>query len=115
VFRSILTRLALLTAFAFAQTLPAAHATDASTDPTEHAAVKPRLPQGAVLHREQYDAAAADAHIVTYNERLSTYNTRFGLPGNWSDRVLERLKGPESMAGRHRLRETLERLGLPSR
>jgi nitroreductase len=84
-------------------------------DPTEHAAVKPRLPQGAVLHREQYDAAAADAHIVTYNERLSTYNTRFGLPGNWSDRVLERLKGPESMAGRHRLRETLERLGLPSR
>jgi homoserine O-acetyltransferase len=38
VFRSILTRLALLTAFAFAQTLPAAHAADASTDPTEHAA-----------------------------------------------------------------------------
>jgi nitroreductase len=84
-------------------------------DPTEHAGIKPRLPQGAVLHREQYDDAAADAHIAIYDERLSAYNTRFGLPGNWSNRVLDRLKGPESMAGRHRLRETLERLGLPSR
>jgi nitroreductase len=84
-------------------------------DPTEHAGIKPRLPQGAVLHREQYDDAAADAHIAIYDERLSAYNTRFGLPGNWSNRVLDRLKDPESMAGRHRLRETLERLGLPSR
>jgi nitroreductase len=84
-------------------------------DPTENADIKPRLPQGAVLHRERYGAADADAHIATYDERLATYNTRFGLRGNWSDRVIERLKGPESMAGRHRLRETLERLGLPSR
>ena len=83
-------------------------------DPTEHAGVKPRLPQGAVLHHEQYDASA-DAHIAAYDERLSAYNTRFGLTGNWTSRVLERLRGPESMAGRHRLRETLERLGLPSR
>jgi nitroreductase len=84
-------------------------------DPTERADIKPRLPQAAVLHHERYDAAAADAHIAVYDERLSTYNTRFGLAGNWSNRVLARLKGPESMAGRHRLRETLERLGLPSR
>ena len=84
-------------------------------DPTERADIKPRLPQAAVLHHERYDAAAADAHIAVYDERLSTYHTRFGLPGNWSSRVLARLKGPESMAGRHRLRETLERLGLPSR
>jgi len=84
-------------------------------DPGEHAAVKPRLPQGAVLHRERYDAEVADAQIADYDERLSSYNARFGLRGNWSSRVLERLKGPESMAGRHRLRETLERLGLASR
>ncbi|GAA1615408.1 NADPH-dependent oxidoreductase [Catellatospora bangladeshensis] len=83
-------------------------------DPAEQAGVKPRLPQGAVLHREQYDVAA-DAHIAAYDERLSAYNGRFGLSGNWSDRVLERLRGPESMAGRHRLREVLERLGLHSR
>lgn len=84
-------------------------------DPPELADIKPRLPQAAVLHRERYHADAADAHIAVYDERLSIYNSRFGLAGNWSNRVLARLKGPESMAGRHRLRETLERLGLPSR
>ncbi|MBF9128754.1 NADPH-dependent oxidoreductase [Plantactinospora sp. S1510] len=85
-----------------------------SPDPTEHAGIKPRLPQGAVLHHERYDADAADAHISTYDGRLASYNTRFGLRNNWSSRVLDRLRGPESMAGRHRLRGTLERLGLPS-
>ncbi|WP_242424268.1 nitroreductase family protein, partial [Frankia sp. EI5c] len=83
-------------------------------DPTEQADVKPRLPQQAVLHRERYDVTA-DAHIPTYDARLAAYNARFGLDGNWSDRALARLAGPESMAGRHRLREILERLGLPSR
>ena len=84
-------------------------------DPTENAGIKPRLPQGAVLHRERYDAATADALIGTYDERLAAYNSRFGLPGNWTARVLARLAGPQSLSGRHRLREHLERLGLPSR
>ncbi|WP_242495065.1 nitroreductase family protein [Nocardioides zhouii] len=84
-------------------------------DPTEDAGVKPRLPQQAVLHHEQYDAGLADAHLATYDERLATYNARHGLAGAWTDRVLTRLAGPESMAGRHRLREALERLGLPVR
>jgi nitroreductase len=83
-------------------------------DPTENAGIKPRLPREAVLHLERYDTAA-DKHIDPYDETLKTYNTRFGLPGAWSDRVLARLAGPASMAGRHRMRSTLERLGLPSR
>ena len=84
-------------------------------DPAERAGVKPRLPQAAVLHHETYDAAAADAHIGTYDERLADYNGRFGLRGGWSERVLSRLRGPEALAGRHVLRASLERLGLPSR
>ncbi|GIF16023.1 NADPH-dependent oxidoreductase [Actinoplanes teichomyceticus] len=84
-------------------------------DPSEAAGVKPRLPQAAVLHREVYDAAAADAHIPAYDRRLAAYHRRYGLGGDWSQRVLTRLRGPESMAGRHRLREILDRLGLPSR
>jgi len=84
-------------------------------DPTEQAGVKPRLPQQAVLHHEQYDAELADAHLAAYDERLGAYNARWGLDGAWTDRVLTRLAGPESMAGRHRLREALERLGLPVR
>ena len=83
-------------------------------DPAERADVKPRLPQAAVLHRERYDEAADD-HVPLYDERLAAYNRRFGLKGNWSHRVLTRLKGPESMGGRHLLREVLERFGLPSR
>ena len=84
-------------------------------DPTEDAGVKPRLPQDAVLHHETYDAARADRHLDVYDERLADYNERHGLSGAWSDRVLTRLAGPESMAGRHRLREALEELGFPVR
>jgi nitroreductase len=84
-------------------------------DPTEQAGIKPRLPQQAVLHHERYDPARADQHLDAYDKKLSAYNARFGLTGTWTSRVLSRLKGPESMAGRHTLRETLTRLGLPSR
>jgi nitroreductase len=84
-------------------------------DPAEEAGIKPRLPQAAVLHHETYDAGRADAHIAVYDDRLAAYNQRFGLPGNWSQRVLTRLRGPESMAGRHLLRDILRRRGLPSR
>ncbi|KLL09853.1 NADPH-dependent oxidoreductase [Protofrankia coriariae] len=84
-------------------------------DPAEHAGIKPRLPRAAVLHHERYDAAASDLHIPVYDRRLGEYNARYGLPGAWSDRVLERLAGPRSLSGRDRLRAALERLGLPSR
>ncbi|MFC7502694.1 nitroreductase family protein, partial [Nocardioides sp. GCM10030258] len=84
-------------------------------DPEEQAGVKPRLPQQAVLHHEQYDADLADEQIDTYDDRLAAYNHRFGLTGRWTDRVLSRLAGPQSMAGRHELRAHLEARGLPSR
>ncbi|MGU3502136.1 NADPH-dependent oxidoreductase [Mycobacterium sp. C31M] len=84
-------------------------------DPTENAGIKPRLPQRAVLHHEQYDAAAADEQVPVYDQRLAAYNRRYGLSGDWSARVIARLAGPESLTGRHRLREYLHRLGLPSR
>jgi len=67
-----------------------------------------------VLHREQYDATAADAHVPDYDRRLAAYNSSHGLPGTWSERVLARLAGPHSLSGRHKLREHLTRLGLPS-
>jgi nitroreductase len=83
-------------------------------DPTENAGIKPRLPQAAVLHIERYDAQVADSHISAYDARLGSYNRRYGLPGDWSTRVINRLAGPGSLSGRHRLREQLARLGLPS-
>lgn len=84
-------------------------------DPTEDADVKPRLPQAAVLHHETYDAARADAHVTAYDDTLAVYTSRHGLGGVWSERVLARLAGPGSMAGRDVLRQALERRGLPSR
>ena len=83
-------------------------------DPDEQAGIKPRLPQSAVLHHEHYDDAA-DAEVPLYDERLGAYNAQYGMAGNWSSRVLTRLAGPETLHGRHRLREQLERLGLQSR
>ncbi|HQV17915.1 MAG: NADPH-dependent oxidoreductase [Gordonia sp.] len=84
-------------------------------DPTENAGIKPRLPQEAVLHQEQYDAAAADAHITGYDESLADYNRRHGLDGTWSGRVLTRLGTVASLHGREKLRDQLETRGLPSR
>ena len=43
--------------------------------------------------------------------RAAVRTTTFWLIWRWSDRVLTRLAGPQSMAGRHALREALERLG----
>jgi nitroreductase len=84
-------------------------------DPDEQAGIKPRLPQTAVLHHEYYNAEAADVEIPLYDERLSAYNAQYGMPGNWSSRILSRLASADTMHGRHRLREQLERLGFPSR
>jgi nitroreductase len=84
-------------------------------DPAEDADVKPRLPQTAVLHRETYDAAEADAGLPAYDERLAAYNRAHGLTGGWRERVLARLAGARSLAGRDKLRGVLERRGLPSR
>lgn len=84
-------------------------------DPAENAGVKPRLPQAAVLHREQYRAVPADDHIPYYDERLAAYHAYHGLTGAWTDRVLARLAGPQSMAGRHSMRASLEQRGIPSR
>jgi nitroreductase len=84
-------------------------------DPDEPAGIKPRLPQQAVLHHEQYDAVTADAELPAYDRRLAAYGAPYGLSGDWTTRVLARLRGPDSMAGRHLLREILQRRGLPSR
>ncbi|MDL9937798.1 NADPH-dependent oxidoreductase [Gordonia sp. ABSL1-1] len=83
-------------------------------DPQERSGIKPRLPQRAVLHRETYDATHADGVIADYDDRLAGYNERYGLPGNWSERVLARLANASSLNGRDRLRADLEYLGLPS-
>ncbi|WP_347557430.1 NADPH-dependent oxidoreductase [Robbsia sp. KACC 23696] len=82
-------------------------------DPTVATAVKPRLPQRAVLHRERYhtdqQAAIADHDVAT-----EAFRAEQGLPSqSWTTLLLGRLGPISALKGRHLLRETLAKLGVP--
>jgi hypothetical protein len=83
-------------------------------DPTAKAQVKPRLGQSAVLHREQYalDGAQREA-IETLDVKFRDFQKEQGLPEQgWIRQVLSRVRGPDAMSGRDRLREALNTLGF---
>jgi nitroreductase len=86
-------------------------------DPHRPASIKPRLPQSSVLYRERYnwgdeshDAAAE------YNARLRAFQRQEALPEiDWTALALRRTAGPESMAGRDRLKGILQDRGFALR
>ncbi|MFB5147998.1 NADPH-dependent oxidoreductase [Burkholderia orbicola] len=76
-------------------------------------AIKPRLPQAVVLHREQYDVAAESASVEAYDQRVFDYMRERGdTGGTWTDVAVERVRGPESLSGRDRLRDALSALAF---
>lgn len=78
--------------------------------------VKPRLPQGVVLHREQYDAGPAAALRPAYDAEMSRFSQRHELQAaTWTQRVLNRLGPLKSMNGRERIRTALASLGFEIR
>jgi nitroreductase len=83
-------------------------------DPAANAAVKPRLGQGAVLHREQYAWNDAQREAIeTLDVKFRDFQKEQGLPEQgWIRQVLSRVRGPEAMSGRHRLKEALHALGF---
>jgi nitroreductase len=83
-------------------------------DPVRPASVKPRLPQASVLFRETYTWNDAQRQAVHhYNDRLRGFQREQGMAErDWTDLVGDRTRGPESMAGRHVLRDVLRALGL---
>jgi len=86
-------------------------------DPAANAGVKPRLGQGAVLHREQYhwDDAQRDA-IETLDVVFKDFQKEQNLPEQgWIRQVLSRVRGTDAMSGRDRLREVLQKLGFELR
>ncbi|NTV64061.1 MAG: NADPH-dependent oxidoreductase [Oscillochloris sp.] len=78
------------------------------------AAVKPRLPQAAVLHREVYDTAAEPAALETYNQAMAAFyaEQKMQVRGDWVEHSARRIAGPDKLAGRETLRASLERLGF---
>jgi nitroreductase len=86
-------------------------------DPARPAAVKPRLPQASVLFEEQYSwTEAQQAAAESYDPHIRAFQREQGMvEKNWTVQARERTRGPQSMAGRHILREVLNRLGFELR
>ncbi len=81
----------------------------------EQAAVKPRLPQAAVLHRNRYDDADKAARASYDKMLLASSANSERIAHTWTERVVSRLGTLAALAGRDKLRAALERLGLPLR
>lgn len=85
-------------------------------DPAVRTDIKPRLPQSAVLHHEQYDPQAQRDAVANYAERMHAFQTLQNLPQeDWARRVVSRVRSGASLSGRDRLREALANLGFPLR
>lgn len=82
-------------------------------DPAVPTAVKPRLPQQAVLHRESYSADIQPQVIARHDAATQAFRAEQGLPAQgWTDLLVARLRDVAALKGRHRLREVFERLGI---
>lgn len=82
-------------------------------DEERPAAVKPRLPIEAVLHGECYGGPPSADIVAGYDDALRSFQVEQGMPANgWSDTAIQRVRGPESLSGRHRLREALAARGF---
>ena len=85
-------------------------------DPAKPADVKPRLPQQAVLHREQYSAETAAAALAAYDPRLVAFQREQGMKEMpWSELATERVKDEAALRGRDRMRAAVTALGFPVR
>lgn len=83
-------------------------------DPDRPAAIKPRLAQPAVLHRETYDAGATAPAVADYDETSAGFYRSQNMERNaWSIHSAKRSVGPASLSGRHTLRDSLAKLGFP--
>jgi hypothetical protein len=84
-------------------------------DPAKPAAIKPRLPQEAVLHRETYDLARQSTVIDRYNRVISQFHQeqKMDVAGDWSEHCARRVQSRKSGGGAKRLSAALRNLGFP--
>jgi nitroreductase len=81
-------------------------------DPAIDTAIKPRLAQSIILHRERYEPAP-QAAIDGYDAAAREFRQGQTMSDTaWSQQAASRIRGPESLMGRHTLRETLQALGF---
>ncbi|KAF2964696.1 hypothetical protein GQX73_g8882 [Xylaria multiplex] len=90
-------------------------------DPTKVTAVKPRLPQKEVLHKETWNSDAKEGgaetqtgNLAEYDVTLASFNAgerREGVPA-WTQRSARRIETVESLHGRHVLKDVLQQKGF---
>ena len=79
-------------------------------------AVKPRLPQPAILFHDSYGVAGEPALIRSYDEEMAAFSRRAGMGDeNWSGRVLARMGRLAALSGRDKMVAVLRGLGFPLR
>lgn len=77
-------------------------------------AVKSRLPQEAIVHRERYDTSRESALRKAYDAELAKYSKQFEMAQyTWTERVLNRLGPVKSLSGRDKLKAAIRALGFP--
>ncbi|MBL8646757.1 MAG: nitroreductase family protein [Sphingosinicella sp.] len=82
-------------------------------DPALPAAVKPRLPQSVVLHRETYTLESQIEPIARYDETARAFQNEQGQsPVGWRTLLLARGRSAASLNGRDRLKQALHALGF---
>lgn len=76
-------------------------------------AVKPRLPQSVVLHREQYEGTPNAATIAAYDLRMREFQGEQRMsPADWSAQSVQRVEKLPALMGRERMREAMANLGF---
>jgi len=82
-------------------------------DPSRRAEVKPRLPRGAVLHREQYALEGQLPLVRDYDAVMARFWASQGMQqGEWSRTAVNRVKNAASLHGREKLVAALHRMGF---
>jgi len=82
-------------------------------DPAVASAVKPRLPQSLVLHRERYEAPGESEAVAAYDGTLADFSEANGMGrATWSGRMVKRVADAAALSGRDTMTETLKGLGF---
>ena len=86
-------------------------------DPEKSSSIKPRLPQAAIAHREQYNVPKSIAAVEEYVEEMNAFYDKNNMKtnGDWVQHSLHRTRGPESLNGREHMKEWLKKLGFQAK
>jgi nitroreductase len=77
-------------------------------------AVKPRLPQSAVLFHDRYGTPAEPALRASYDAKMAAFSAQHEMGAtSWSQRVIARMGKLTAMGGRDKLTDVLRGLGFP--